>query len=211
MKSFNTLIERTFHFFPVFVILLTISSFLMAVKQDHLSCTVLYTCLTLLIPYLLPLMAFRIFNFFYPLTEGRHLIISPKGICPWTVTFHIQRVFIIFPQLEYILMSLPGLFSLWLRLWGSKIGKNVNWINAVVTDRSGLIIGDNVFFGNSCYLSAHVAMMMNNKFILYFKNITIGSNCFVGASTIFPPGTKVPEMSQIPAKTFLKINGVFEN
>lgn len=108
-------------------------------------------------------------------------------------------------------MSVPGLFSFWLRLWGSKIGKNVNWINANVTDRSGLIIGDNVFFGNSCYLSAHVAMILNNKFVLYFKNIKIGNNCFIGASTIFPPGTRVPDLSIVPAKTFLKINAEFEN
>ncbi len=209
MKQFNTMIERSFFFFPFAVVFVTLASMIVSLRQENLSCVFLGFFLSLLIPYILPLVTFKMFCFFYPLKEGRHPLISEKGICAWTVTFQIQRLFIIFPQMEFMLMTLPGLFSFWLRLWGSKVGKNVNWINTVVTDRSGLVIGDNVFFGNQCYLSAHVAMMMNQKLILYFKNITVESNTFIGASVIFPPGTRVPGLSVVPAKVFLKINGTF--
>ncbi|MBY0414837.1 MAG: hypothetical protein K2Q18_11755 [Bdellovibrionales bacterium] len=106
-------------------------------------------------------------------------------------------------------MTVPGLYSLWLRLWGSKIGKNVNWVNTLVIDRSGLDIGDNVFFGYQCYLSAHVAMIMNGKLILYFKHISVGSNSFIGASSVLTPGSKIKDLSIVPAKTQLKINATY--
>src|SRR6266851_3058498 len=60
------------------------------------------------------------------------------------------------PLLELFLQLTPGAFSLWLRLWGSRIGRRVHWTPRVeIADRSMLAVGDDVVFGHKVECYAH--------------------------------------------------------
>ncbi len=63
--------------------------------------------------------------------------------------------------MEEILRLIPGLYSFWLRAWGSRVGKLTYWApQTVILDRGFLEIGDHVIFGAGVRINPHV--MENN-------------------------------------------------
>lgn len=165
--------------------------------------------LVIAVPYLVPLFLYRLMCFFRPIKEGGSAL--SKGVwSSWFLSYRLQVVYGYFPSLEGALLSVPGLFSLWLRAWGSQVGKGVFWAaTAQITDRGFLDIGDGVFFGNAVYLSPHVVQRRGDRGILYFKRITIGSGSFVGAGTRMGPGVVVHPKSLVPLLTDLYVKEEF--
>jgi acetyltransferase-like isoleucine patch superfamily enzyme len=162
--------------------------------------------LGLLIPYLVPLLLFRIICAIYPMKIGPSFF-GEDVFSPWVSSYRIQQIYLMFPVLERALFFIPGLYCFWLRLWGSKIGKNVNFIPGVeVVDRGHLNIGNNVFVGNKCYFSPHVVQVRKGRFFLYYKGVTVGDNCFLGAFSTFGPGTVIADGSSIPSGSYYTVN-----
>jgi len=160
-------------------------------------------------PYLVPLLAFRILNAITPLKEGRS-ILTKQTYSSWVGAYRLQHLYILFPFLESVLHAVPGLYSFWLRAWGSKIGKNVIWGGtATITDRSMLVIGDDVFVGNLVYMSPHVVNPTREHLLLYLKKIRIGSSVFIGAGSRLGPGAVVHDNSFVPILTDLYLNEHF--
>jgi hypothetical protein len=154
----------------------------------------------LLLPYVLPLVLFRVTNAFLPLKDGAHYY-NPAQASPWVMSFYLQALYGAFPQLERNLIVL-GLFSPWLRLWGSKVGTNVLWTSHTqILDRSGLEIGDNVFFGHMCLLTPHVTDLRHGKLLFYFRKIHIGHNVFLGGACRIGPGVRIDDGVALPAAT----------
>ena len=86
------------------------------------------------------------------------------------------------------LRTVPALYSLWLRLWGSKVGKLVYWTAGTkVLDRSFLRIGDHVGFGIDTLLGTH--LHVGDEFII--APITLEDNVVVGAHSLIGPGVTV--------------------
>ena len=93
----------------------------------------------------------------------------------------MQLIFIALPALEAILRLIPGVYSAWLRLWGSHVGKHVYWTPLIeITDRDLLDIGDRVIFGHRAACYNHVVKPKGEDLVLYTAKITIGSDVFVG-------------------------------
>lgn len=160
----------------------------------------------ILIFYFLPPLTWRILNKFFPLKEGASFVGRVDPLSPWVICHQIQLIYIIVPFAEKLLMIVPGLYSLWLRLWGSKIGKKVYWTPGVeIVDRTHVEIGDYVFLGNKTYLSPHVVRRKSNKYLLYFKKVKIGSRSFIGAWSILGPGAQVEEGTYLPAGTHVHL------
>ena len=66
-------------------------------------------------------------------------------------------IFCRLPMLEEIMRLVPGLYSLWLRLWGARVGRLTYWGAGLrILDRSFLHIGDDVIFGAAVRLNPHV-------------------------------------------------------
>jgi hypothetical protein len=165
----------------------------------------------LLLPYFLPLLIQRIVLGIYPIKEGGVYIgLDEKSFSPWLFSLRVQQIYLVFPQLERLLFYLPGLYSGWLRLWGSKIGKNVFWTpGTIVNDRSLMDVGDFVIFGHNTYMSSHLLRVKNGRFFVYIKKIKIGSNCFIGAFTKMGPGTTIQSGSQIQVMSNFSVNQKF--
>ena len=163
-----------------------------------------------LVIYLFPLTVFHCHQFLAPVKEGEYDL--TKGYSAWFGSHMLQNFFITFPITERFLRLFPGVFSLWLRLWGSGVGKNVYWTpDFEVADRSLLIIGNNVVFGYAVKISCH---MINPSRKMGLKNtikkVEIQDGVFVGAGTRITPGVLIKKGAVVKAKTDIYPNSVIE-
>lgn len=200
----NFLFKRLQHFFPLIFFCLMTYLFVEFVLTKNIYYFLSF-CLT---PYLLPLLIQRLVLATYPLKEGGFYIgLEEKNFQPWLFTLRVQQIYLVFPQLERLLFYLPGLYSAWLRAWGSKIGKNVFWTpGTVVNDRSLMDVGDFIIFGHNTYMSSHLLRVKNGKFFVYVKKIKIGNYSFIGAFTKMGPGTTIHPGSQVQAMSNFSVN-----
>ncbi len=196
-----TLLSTVMAFFPASVMLLAA----MAVSVMFMASTWTMFGLgfvgLLLSFYAYPLMTFHVLQKFKPM-PGTHEALDAKKYSCWWGLHQVQLIYFIFPVLEKILKAIPGLFSAWLRLWGSKVGKNVYWtVTAEIHDRHLLDIGDGVIFGHEVRLICHVVGPHEGKMSMYANTITIGKRAFVGAGAILGPGVVIDPRIFLAAKT----------
>lgn len=163
----------------------------------------------LLIPaavYLFPLMCYRIHDFIFPLKQGKS-VLDAHSYSSWWGGHQIQLIYYACPWLEALLRVIPGAFSLWLRLWGSKVGKNVYWTpNVEIDDRSLVEIADNVVFGHKVELIGHIAGPRDGAFGLYSRRVKIGKGCFIGAGSRLAPGCEIEDGASLPILTDVYID-----
>lgn len=106
----------------------------------------------------------------------------------WWACFQCQVLFLRFPASEEIIRLIPGCYSLWLRLWGSRIGKFTYWApRTSILDRGFLDIGDNVVFGAGVKLNPHV--MEKGKLLL--APVKIGDRSLIGGYSLLTAGTVI--------------------
>lgn len=192
-----TMLSRIFSLFPLIHILLILLSSMVWVKSGNsLGLIGLLSSI-----YLFPLGCFRILSAITPIKEGKSNILEKK-FSPWWAGHQIQSLFIAIPMLESTLRVVPGLFSLWLRAWGSKIGKNVYWTpGSIHYDRNLLEVDDNVVFGERSLSVCHVITPRENSAELTIAKIRIGNNAFIGAAVVLSPGVTMDSNTFIKAGT----------
>jgi len=135
--------------------------------------------------YLFPLLCTRIALLIHPLRDN-HIKLFSTDYYVWWFTFCTQVVYLRFPALEEALRCVPALYSFWLRLWGSKIGKLVYWsAGTVVLERQFVNIGDHVCFGAGCRLNAHV--QVEDELLL--APVVVEENVIVGGYSLLTAGT----------------------
>lgn len=155
--------------------------------------------LSLFFLYGLPVLAYRLHGWVYPLTPGISYLQGPN-YSPWWGSHQFQVIYIAFPALETVLRLVPGLFSAWLRLWGSQIGKQVYWTPSLeIADRGLLSIGDGVVFGQQVGLYSHIVKPRRDNLMLYLNPITIGDHSFIGAGSYIGPGVTIAPGSFLAA------------
>lgn len=165
------------------------------------------TCLFL--PLSWPLKIFTALAFLYilPLIPARILRESLRNSPPeisfgsadflkWWACFQCQVLFLRFPALEEIIRLIPGCYSLWLRLWGSRIGRLTYWApRTSILDRGFLDIGDNVIFGAGVNLNPHV--MEKGKLLL--APVKIGDRALIGGYSLLTAGTQIADDETVRA------------
>jgi hypothetical protein len=151
--------------------------------------------------YGVPVACFRVHNALWPLTEGRTRLDTP-AYSPWWGGHQFQVIYSAFPALEAALRLVPGLYSAWLRLWGSRVGRRVHWTPRVdISDRSLLEIGDDVVFGHCTACYAHVVLRRRDAIVLYVRRIRIGRGVLLGFACRLAPGVRVDDAVELPART----------
>ena len=125
-----------------------------------------------------------------------------SSFCPWWAGHQIQSLFNAVPQIESILKIVPGLYSFWLRCWGSKVGKGVYWTSGSVHyDRNLLEIGHGALFGELSISVCHVITPKDNKALLMIAKVKVGHKSFIGAGSVLSPGVRVDDQVMISAGT----------
>jgi hypothetical protein len=142
--------------------------------------------------YLLPPLAARVIRAVAPLREGR-IPVGTRQFFSWWVLFNLQVLFCRLPALEEVLRLAPGLYTLWLRLWGARIGRLTYWAAGLrILDRSFICIGDDVIFGAGVRLNPHV-MIRNDRgeLELILATVNIGDRVVVGGYSLLTAGTMI--------------------
>lgn len=157
--------------------------------------------LLLFVIYLMPLLLYRIHFLFFPFTDG-YWVLSEKKYNPWWASHMFQYPYVALPWIESVLHFVPGLYSMWLRAWGSKIGKAVFWTPRVeIVDRGLVEVGDGAVFGHISALCSHMVADIEGKPALVIKTIKIGDKAFIGADSQLGPGAIVPSRTKLKPKT----------
>jgi acetyltransferase-like isoleucine patch superfamily enzyme len=197
-----TVLSTILLFFPTIVFLCTGASLLyFAFAPGVLSILAILFSL-----YGLPVLVYRLHQWIYPVQEGISYL-RGKQYSPWWGSHQIQAIYIAIPSLEAILRLIPGAFSLWLRLWGAKIGRNVYWTPGLeIADRGLLEIGDRVVIGHQVGIYPHVIKPRKQDLMLYIKKVKIGNDVFLGAGSRLAPGVVIQDGSYLPVETDLYPN-----
>jgi hypothetical protein len=197
-----TFFSVIFSFFPAFVMLMAGASFLwLCFSPGILSVLALVFSL-----YGLPILVYRIHDRFYPIQEGISYL-QGKEYSSWWGSHQIQATYIAFPALETLLRLIPGVFSLWLRLWGARVGKGVYWTPRLeISDRQLLEIGDNVVFGHGIGIYSHAIKPRKDDLMLYLKKVKIGNGVFLGGGCHLGPGVEISDGTYVPVATDLYPN-----
>jgi acetyltransferase-like isoleucine patch superfamily enzyme len=192
------------YFFHVLVLLEVLFLF-----GFHQTGSGLYLLAFVLTPYALPLLTFRALSIFFPLRNDRFHY-GDDCYSPWIGYYKLSNIYYFFPSLERFLILLR-VFSPWLRLWGAKIGKRVNWTGQVVVlDRVLLSVGDSCSFGHAVLISSHLVRQNEaGKILFYIKEVSIGAGSYIGAYSRIGPGVVIPPKSVIPGGTDLYPNSTY--
>ena len=185
--------------FPTLVMLATGICFIwLCYTPSLINIATLIFCL-----YGFPLAIYHLHNLFYPVKEGISYLRS-SDYSSWWGSHQIQLVYIAFPILEIWLRLIPGLFSCWLRLWGSKIGKDVYWMPKLeIGDRSLIEVGDRAIIGHDMGIYSHVIKPKRQNLLLYVKKVKIGNDVFLGSASRIGPGVGIKNGAFIPVNTDL--------
>jgi hypothetical protein len=142
--------------------------------------------------YLLPPLAARVVRSALPIQEGR-ISIGSRSYFVWWMLFNLQVVFCRLPVLEEVLRFIPGLYSFWLRLWGSRIGRLTYWAAGLrILDRSFLRIGNDVIFGADVRLNPHVlAKNDRGDLELILATVAVGDRAIIGGYSLLTAGTEI--------------------
>lgn len=198
-----TFLSRLLSLFPTLLIgLVGLLCWFLCIATQWLEVS-LYLFLVGCVLYGLPLLAYRLHNRFYPVTEGVSYL-QGEAYSPWWGSHQIQLIYIAFPVLETLLRLIPGVFSIWLRLWGSEIGKQVYWAPGLeIADRGLLSMGDRAIIGHRVGLYAHVIKPKRQDLMLYVKRIQIGPDAFIGSASRFGPGVVIPSKGYVSVNSDL--------
>lgn len=194
---------RLFALFPAAWMLVVVATLVQLLA--HPGVTVVLVLVTVV--YLVPVACFRLHASAWPLPEGRSRLDRP-GYVPWWGGHHFELVYHAFPFLEAALRLVPGLYSAWLRLWGSRVGRRVHWTPRVeISDRGLLDIGDDVVFGHLSACYAHLIKPRRDGLVLYVRRIRIGDRVFIGAGSRLGPGVRIADDTILPLLTDVGVGG----
>jgi hypothetical protein len=126
------------------------------------------------------------------ISEGK-IAFGAKGFFAWWALFQLQMIFCRLPALEELLKLIPGVYSVWLRLWGARIGRLTFWSpGTLILDRSYLQVGDDVVFGAGVRVNPHVfAKNSAGRFELLLGTVKIGDRASVGGYSLLSAGVEV--------------------
>ncbi len=159
--------------------------------------------------YLLPPMVLRILLRWAPILPGVTKI-DGREFSSWLAAHHIQVFYDALPYLEALLRVIPGFYSMWLRLWGSRIGYGVEWsVNCSILDRNLVDIGNRVVFSRLVELSAHARRKTEGGILVLVRPVRIGSYAFLGAGARVGPGAVVPHNAATPPLAVVDVNETF--
>ncbi|MBL8531085.1 MAG: hypothetical protein JNK94_05055 [Hyphomonadaceae bacterium] len=201
-----TWLDRLFSYFPLLMTVAAVAALgVFAQWPNGWSALLL-----LFVVFGFPPMALRVLERWAPIKPGVACIDGRK-FCPWLAAHHIQAFYDALPFLESLLRVIPGFYSMWLRMWGSRVGYGVEWpVRMDVLDRNLMDIGNRVVFSREVELAAHVRKKVDGAGSrVLVRRVHVGSHAFIGAGARIGPGASVPSNANVPALAVVDVNEAF--
>ncbi|MBN2685002.1 MAG: hypothetical protein JXR40_06960 [Pontiellaceae bacterium] len=144
--------------------------------------------------YLIPPLLARFLLKRWPM-KNENIPMPSRDYFVWWAMLNLQVIFCRIPFLEEFMRLIPGAYSAWLRLWGSRIGSFTYWAPGLrILDRSFLDIGSGVVFGAGVRLNPHVIAPNNEgEMELFLAPIRIGDRAFIGGYALLTAGTQIAD------------------
>ena len=119
----------------------------------------------------------------------------------WFATFQLQVIYARLPFIEELLRFVPGLYSLWLNLWGAKVSLWTYWApGTMIADRWLMHVEEGVVVGARCHIGGHILSHQESE----GSKLTLGTvkfhkNSIIGAKAVVGPGCEVEANETLPA------------
>ena len=155
--------------------------------------------------FIVPPLAVRIILMIRPLPSS-DIAIGSTPFLTWWLTSQWQVIFNRLPWIEEVIRLVPGLYVVWLRLWGARVGKLVYWTPGLrILDRSLIEIGDRVVFGVGVQIVPHIIMPnKDGQLVLRVAPVRIGSEALVGGYSLLLAGSWIGPGEASPGKRELR-------
>lgn len=195
--------DRVFSWFPLLMTVLSFAALGVFAQWP----TIWSAMLVLFVIYFLPPIVQRIVFRWSAIKPGVANI-DGRTFSPWLASHNIQAIYDALPFLESLLRVFPGFYSMWIRMWGSRVGYGVEWpVRMDVLDRSLMDIGNRVVFSREVELAAHVRKKTDGGGSrVLVRSVRIGSYAFIGANARVGPGANVPSNANVPALAVVDVN-----
>ncbi|WP_413289274.1 acyltransferase [Bdellovibrio sp. HCB337] len=161
--------------------------------------------------YLVPPFCVRLIYLFFGRPEGTYYS-QDRHFWVWYFGSQFQALYLRFPFLEEVLRVFPVFYSVWLRMWGAKIGKYTYWSpDVVIMDRTHLVIGDKVIVGYGAGFTAHHLNRTDDKLELIVASPRVEDRAILGGKSGMTPGSVVCEGETLPSTMGLAPFYVWKN
>ena len=123
----------------------------------------------------------------------------------WWLLTQLQMPFNRVGLLEELLRLVPGLYSLWLNLWGAKVSLMTFWTRDVlISDRYLLTVGPGVTMASQTGISAHlVSPGADGRMRLVLAPVVIEDGAVLGIRSGLGPGCRLFAGELLPAGRLL--------
>ncbi len=158
---------------------------------------------TVLLYILSPLFG-RLLMLLFGKPEGRDITQDSRPFRVWWLLLQLQMPFNRLSWLEELLRLVPGLYPLWLNLWGAQVNPATYWAPGARTlDRPYVQTGYGSVIGSDTLMSGHLARMENGRFLVDIATVVIGAHAMVGARASIGPGCVIGPGETLAATTRL--------
>jgi hypothetical protein len=151
--------------------------------------------------YLLPPAVCRLTLAAFGTPYGRGLTQDARAFKVWWFLHQWQIVFDRLPWLEELLRLAPGLYALWLRMWGGRVSPLVYWgAGSLVVDRPLVVVEAGAIIGMGAALTGHLGVRGADG--IYRVDIAapyVGTGAIMGARSGLGPGSALAADRMLPA------------
>lgn len=132
---------------------------------------------------------------------GRGLRQPDRAYKTWWLIFQLQVVHNRLPWLDELLRLVPGLYSLWLRLWGSRASAMVYWGPGVrILDRGLVEVHAGAVLGVESALAGHAGRIdADGAYVVDVAPAVVEEGAILGARSGVGPGGRVRAGAMLPA------------
>jgi hypothetical protein len=155
--------------------------------------------------YLVPPLACRLALIVFGRPQGRALTQHDRAYKVWWFTYQWQVLFNRLPWIEEILRLTPGLYVLWLRLWGGRVSLLSFWApGALVIDRPLIVVEAGAVIGAGAGLAGHSGMLApDGSYRIDIGTAHVGRGAIMGARSGLAAG-ELASGQMLPAGRMIK-------
>jgi hypothetical protein len=156
--------------------------------------------------FLLPPLACRLALLLCGRPRGRALTQAAPAYKVWWFIHQWQLVFNRLPWIEEILRLVPGLYALWIFLWGGRVSPLVYWApGSLVIDRPLVIVETGAVIGMGAGLAGHAGTVAaDGSYRVDIAAPRVGRGAMMGARSGLGPGAELVAGALLPAGRMIK-------
>jgi hypothetical protein len=156
--------------------------------------------------YLLPPLICRMAMLMFGVPQGRALTQQHRAYKVWWFTYQWQAVFNRLPWLEELLRLVPGLYALWLFLWGGRVSPLVYWApGSLVVDRPLVIVETGAVIGGYTGLVGHVGTLApDGSYRIDIAAPRVGRGAMMAARSGLSAGAELAPGQMLPAGRLIR-------